>query len=67
MRDPRRIRPLLQMLGDLWERMPDMRLGQLLYFLQNAEDDDPYYTEDDAIEHRLRNELRNKNGTPGRR
>lgn len=30
MRDPNRISPLLTVLADIWNREPDLRLGQLL-------------------------------------
>lgn len=30
MRDPKRIRPFLEKLGDKWEEYPDLRFGQLV-------------------------------------
>lgn len=47
MRDPKRIRPLLDRLERVWEEHPEQRLSQLiangcLYF-------DPYYIEDEQL------------------
>ena len=33
MRDPARIPEMLELLGRLWERQPDLRLGQLVHNL----------------------------------
>jgi len=35
MRDPSRIYPLLNKIGDIWIKNPDLRLGQLIYILIN--------------------------------
>ena len=53
MRDPKRIEETLSKLGELWKKVPDWRLGQLLYNLkQNVkQDSDIYYLEDcDLVE-----------------
>ena len=46
MRDPTRIPEVLQIVEKLWKQMPDMRLGQLLWFLSAG---DPFYLEDNAL------------------
>ena len=48
MRDPARIRPLLDRLAAIWESHPDLRLGQLLQG-GFARDYDLFYTEDDKL------------------
>lgn len=52
MRDPKRIRPLLNELAILWEKNPDLRLGQLLYSL--SVDTDVFYMEDDVLLQKIR-------------
>lgn len=50
MRDPNRIGEVLAALGELWQKYPDMRLGQLI--LNTIEDPRLYYIEDeDLIKH----------------
>lgn len=44
MRDAKRIRPLLDELAKIWERHPDMRLGQLLVAANGNQD--PFHVED---------------------
>lgn len=44
MRDPNRIPDVLRALGLLWQKYPDLRLGQLLLNFDVA-----YYTEDDVV------------------
>ena len=48
MRDPARIRPLLDRLALLWETHPDLRLGQLIQG-GFARDHDLFYTEDEQL------------------
>lgn len=52
MRDPKRINRILACLEELWNKVPDQRLGQLLdnYF----GDYGSFYLEDDLLEDRLR-------------
>lgn len=45
MRDPERIDKILAMLGEVWHKNPDLRLGQLIYNVFS----DPYYLEDDIF------------------
>jgi len=58
MRDPKRIKRILNKLGKLWEEYPDMRLGQMLSWLSPLPDN--FYLDDDilerAIERRLKTE-----------
>lgn len=45
MRDPKRIKPFLEWLGEIWEReCPDWRFGQLM---SNVLGVDPFYIEDE--------------------
>lgn len=37
MRDPTRIRQVLEIIQDAWERHPDLRLGQLILKVFNGE------------------------------
>lgn len=48
MRDPKRIRPMLEVIANVWEKNPDWRLGQLLC---NAwgHHRDMFFPEDDEL------------------
>ena len=48
MRDPNRIDPLLEKLGEAWKKTPDWRFGQFMTVFFNAYGKDPFYAEDDA-------------------
>ena len=52
MRNPDRITPILDELGRLWRKQPDMRLGQLV--VAAAGTHDPFYIEDDVMLQKLR-------------
>lgn len=51
MRDRKRIEPFLAELGELWEKNPDLRFGQLVANLQAtiSKNPDIFYTEDDQM------------------
>lgn len=52
MRDPNRIDSILQDLGEIWKKYPDMRLGQLI---SNLDAETPiYYTGDKALINELK-------------
>ena len=53
-RDPARIEPTLAELRRIWERYPDMRLGQLVVNGARRVDRDPFNVEDDLLLHGLR-------------
>ena len=47
MRDPNRIEPMLKAIKELWNLVPDWRLGQLVVNLARASDfNDPFFVED---------------------
>ena len=49
MRDPNRIEPFLNELGEIWkERYPDWRFGQLMYNFFSSYGD-PFYLDEDAF------------------
>jgi uncharacterized protein YihD (DUF1040 family) len=48
MRDKNRIAPLLKRLQDLWEKFPDLRLGQMITSLA-SKSDNIYFMEDEEI------------------
>lgn len=52
MRDPKRIDALLSQIRVIWEKSPDLRLGQLICNVID-EDEDPYNVEDEVLAHRL--------------
>ena len=55
-RDPKRIYRLLSLLSELWNLVPDWRLGQLIANLsRNVGWDDPYYVEDEDMEKEILN------------
>lgn len=45
MRNPDRIDKMLTILGNLWKKYPDLRLGQLICNVYH----NPYYVEDDTL------------------
>lgn len=47
MRDPKRINKVLAAIGEVWEKNPDLRLGQLLSNVYR--DPSLYYIEDDKL------------------
>ena len=51
MRDKYRIEPFLKEFGELWNKYPDLRFGQLVMNLQSiiSKNPDPFYTEDDHM------------------
>ena len=54
MRDPRRIKPILESLELLWRRNPDYRFGQLIQNLfVDAGSNHVYYMEEDVLEELL--------------
>ncbi|HZK00816.1 MAG TPA: hypothetical protein VFC79_12445 [Tissierellaceae bacterium] len=48
MRNPDRIEPFLQKLGELWKYLPDYRFGQLIYRLANELGQDIHFPEEDV-------------------
>jgi len=48
MRDPKRIKPILKVIEEIWEKNPDLRLTQLLMDALNM-NIDPYFIEDDTL------------------
>lgn len=60
MRDLARTAPIMQLLHDLWDKHPQLRLGQLLSNVTHGQWDDPrvlFYMEDDVLEELLRRAL----------
>lgn len=55
MRAPARIESMLNQLRELWEKSPDMRLGQLIVNAVQPREPCPdvFYIEDTALQHRL--------------
>lgn len=51
MRDPKRIESVLNTVREVWEKVPDYRLGQLLSVA--AESPDLLHIEDTDLQHRL--------------
>lgn len=46
MRDPSRIPGVLEKVKEVWEKYPDLRLGQLMWILAQ---NDPFYIEEDEL------------------
>lgn len=49
MRDPNRIKTILEKIGNAWRCAPDLRLGQLLMNAVESNEVDLYYIEDEAL------------------
>ncbi len=54
MRDPKRIKPILNQLEQIWTSLPDLRLTQLIINLQTKLGKDLYYMEDEELMKKLR-------------
>lgn len=50
MRDPARIKEMIDKFEDIWEVVPDWRFGQLLSNLFGYIGRDPFYIEDDKMD-----------------
>lgn len=59
-RDPCRIWPILDLLGNVWQKHPNLRLGQLLVGLLGVTSPEVFYAEDAKLL-----ELLKKRNTPG--
>jgi len=53
MRDPNRIQPILQLIKEIWDTYPDLRLTQLIMNAL-AINHDPYYVEDETLHEALK-------------
>lgn len=60
MRDPARIQPMLEKLGEAWLLYPDMRLGQLLMIC--AKSNNLFGLEDDILYERLQKYINDMRG-----
>ncbi len=50
MRDPKRIKPVLEALETYWNKNPDLRLGQIIVNMTRALGrHDPFFVEDDKM------------------
>ena len=49
MRDKNRIKPFLERLEKVWNKVPDWRFGQLMCNVLNSMRKDPFYVEDDKM------------------
>jgi uncharacterized protein YihD (DUF1040 family) len=71
MRDPNRIGDVLQAVEKIWQRYPDMRLGQLISNLADWAEESVWDIEEDAlvaeIERHLANNERIRNGVAATR
>jgi hypothetical protein len=52
MRDPQRIKPIISLIEEIWNKAPDLRLTQLIMNALGI-NYDPYYIEDDDLEKAL--------------
>lgn len=51
MRDPKRIKPILEQLEHIWTKNPDSRFGQLIMAITKTGEHNPklFYLEDDEL------------------
>ena len=61
-RDPARIQPFLQAIGELWEQQPDMRFGQLMQSFFTLEGDPFSWEEDEFLQRFTKWRNRQKKG-----
>ena len=53
MRNPKRIPRILSLIQELWQRYPDMRLGQLIVNVSPTHEQYLFYAEDETLEQGL--------------
>ena len=53
MRNPKRIKRMLKLIDQIWQKYPDQRLGQLLANYCFGHHNDIFYQEDDVSENTL--------------
>ncbi|MCK4788084.1 MAG: hypothetical protein KAV87_30300 [Desulfobacteraceae bacterium] len=53
MRDPERIPRILAKIQEIWQKYPDLRLGQLIVNVSPKHERNLFYAEDDELEHQL--------------
>jgi hypothetical protein len=58
MRDPKRIPVTMNDIMHVWERFPDLRLGQLISSAMHGCGVDLYYIEDDELVKRIQEEFK---------
>ena len=68
MRDPKRIEPMIQLVWDVWQRSPDLRLGQILVNAIRPTEPCPqvFSAEDDTIARGLEEMLKRSICSSGR-
>lgn len=49
MRDPKRIKQLLEAIEHLWNKAPDMRFSQIVNLIADQATHDFFYTEDNQV------------------
>ncbi len=54
MRDKKRIKRLLKLIEEIWNKNPDLRLCQLIENVVHHDDNCIYHVEDDDLEKKLR-------------
>jgi len=60
MRDPKRIEPILELLKEAWNLVPDWRLGQLVSNLLGNGPQDVFHPEDEDWEKLLKEFIKEK-------
>lgn len=60
MRDKNRIKPFLERLEKVWNKVPDWRFGQLMCNVLNSMSTDPFFPEDDEMIKYFENYFENK-------
>ena len=66
MRDVNRIKPFLKELGDMWEEMPDLRFGQIIYLLADEIGRDIFFPEDKEWIEKINKVRENNNYVKGK-
>lgn len=57
MRDPKRIKPFLAKLAELWNNNSDLRFNQLVSLINGGIRPESFYREDEAVLERIKKEL----------
>lgn len=61
MRDPKRIKRIVEKYAKVWETVPDWRFGQLLSNMHGCGQQDVFHTEDDDLEKGMDKWLKEEN------
>lgn len=64
MRNPKRIKIILEKFREFWEKNPDLRFGQIVEIIYSQNETDKFYVEDDYVYEKLSKLIENSPKSP---